>query len=202
VREQSEVDVTSLRKEPPSQRYCLVDTQIGAIGLAWSADGLTRLQLPEADCEATERRLKAELGRGEASDPPASIRRVVAALRRYCAGDVVDFAPAVLDLAGISCFAMKVYAAARAVPWGRTASYGELARAIAAPGAARAVGRALGHNPVAIIIPCHRILAGGGRIGGFSAFGGTIAKRRLLGLEGVDGGDWAEPPLARLWAAR
>ena len=193
--------MTSLRKGPPSQCYRLVDTDIGAIGLAWSVDGLTRLQLPEADCEATERRLKALLGRAEASDPPALIRRVAEALRRYCAGDVVDFAPVVLDLAGVSSFAKRVYAAARAIPWGRTASYGELARAIEAPGAARAVGRALGHNPVAIIIPCHRILAGGGRIGGFSAFGGTIAKRRLLGLEGV-GEDEAGPPLARLWAAR
>ena len=193
--------MTSLRKGPPSQCYRLVDTDIGAIGLAWSVDGLTRLQLPEADCGETERRLKALLGRGEASDPPALIRRVVGALRRYCAGDAVDFAPVVLDLAGVSSFAKRVYAAARAIPWGRTASYGELARAIEAPGAARAVGRALGHNPVAIIIPCHRILAGGGRIGGFSAFGGTIAKRRLLGLEGV-GEDEAGPPLARLWAAR
>jgi len=197
--DQSEMDVTSMLKGLPSQRYCLIDTDIGAIGLAWSAEGVTRLQLPQADSKATERRLKALLGQAEASDPPASIRRLVGALRRYCAGGVVDFAPVVLDLAGVSAFANRVYAGARAIPWGRTASYGELARAIEAPGAARAVGRALGHNPVAIIIPCHRILAGGGKIGGFSAFGGTLAKRRLLGLEGV-GGDWAEPPLARLWA--
>jgi len=195
------MDVTEMHMGMASQRFCLVDTDIGAIGLAWSAEGLTRLQLPEADCHATERRLKTLLGRAEASDPPDSIRRLVGALRRYCAGGVVDFAPVVLDLAGISSFAKRVYAAARAIPWGRTASYGELACAIEAPGAARAVGRALGHNPVAIIIPCHRILAGGGRIGGFSAFGGTIAKRRLLGLEGV-GEDEAGPPLARLWAAR
>jgi methylated-DNA-[protein]-cysteine S-methyltransferase len=182
----------------PSPRYCLVDTDIGAIGLAWSERGLTRLQLPEADCEATERRLQTLLGRAQANHPPASIRRLGGALQRYCAGGVVDFAAVVLDLAGVGSFAQRVYAAARAIPWGRTASYGELARAIQAPGAARAVGRALGHNPVAIIIPCHRVLAGGGRIGGFSAFGGTIAKRRLLGLEGV-GGE-AEPPLARLWS--
>jgi methylated-DNA-[protein]-cysteine S-methyltransferase len=195
------MDVTSMREGLPSQRYCLVDTDIGAIGLAWSTEGLTRLQLPEADCQATERRLKTLLGRAEASDPPASMRRLVGALRRYCAGGLVDFAPVVLDLTGVSSFGKRVYTAARAIPWGRTASYGELARAIEAPGAARAVGRALGHNPVAIIIPCHRILAGGGKLGGFSAFGGTIAKRRLLALEGVSG-DCTAPPLARLWAAR
>ena len=185
----------------PSPRYCLVDTDIGTIGLAWSEKGLTRLQLPEADAEATKQRLQRLLGRAQASDPPATIRLLVGALQRYCTGVVVDFAAVVVDLDGVSSFAQRVYAAARAIPWGRTASYGELARAINAPGAARPVGRALGHNPVAIIIPCHRVLAGGGRIGGFSAFGGTSAKRRLLGLEGV-GEDEAGPPLARLWAAR
>jgi methylated-DNA-[protein]-cysteine S-methyltransferase len=198
VCDQSEKHVTSMFEAPPSPRYCLVDSDIGAIGLAWSEKGVTRLQLPEADCAATERRLQRLLGRAQASDPPASVRRLVGTLQRYCAGGVVDFATVVLDLAGVSGFAQRVYAAARTIPWGRTASYGELARAMNAPGAARAVGRALGHNPVAIIIPCHRVLAGGGRIGGFSAFGGTSAKRRLLGLEGV-GGE-TEPPLVRLWS--
>ena len=172
-----------MHKGMPSQRFCLVDTDIGAIGLAWSAEGLTRLQLPEADCQATERRLTTLLGRAEASDPPDSIRRLVGALRRYCAGGVVDFAPVVLDLAGISSFAKRVYAAARAIPWGRTASYGELALAIEAPGAARAVGGALGHNPIAIIIPCHRVIGSDGSLTGFG--GGLDRKRWLLNHEGA-----------------
>ena len=85
----------------------------------------------------------------------------------------------------IEPFESGVYAAARAIPWGQTVSYGELARQTSSPGAARAVGQALSRNPVPIIIPCHRILAKGNRIGGFSAHGGTFAKERLLALEGV-----------------
>ena len=82
-------------------------------------------------------------------------------------------------------FYVEIYAAARRVGWGETATYGELARQAGAPGAARAVGQAMARNPVAVIIPCHRILASGNKVGGFSAFGGAVSKQRLLGLEGV-----------------
>jgi methylated-DNA-[protein]-cysteine S-methyltransferase len=95
-----------------------------------------------------------------------------------------------LDLTGVSPFHAQVYDAARAIAWGQTASYGELARRVGAPGAARAVGQAMGRNPVPIIIPCHRVLASGHKLGGFSAFGGAGTKQRLLALEGVSlGGD-------------
>ncbi|MEO6028063.1 MAG: methylated-DNA--[protein]-cysteine S-methyltransferase [Candidatus Binatia bacterium] len=90
-----------------------------------------------------------------------------------------------VDLAGVSPFQRRVLAAARRVPAGRVVSYGELARRIGRPGAGRAVGQALGHNPIPIIIPCHRIVAGGGGLGGY--VGGAKAKRTLLALEGVQG---------------
>ncbi|MBI3707329.1 MAG: MGMT family protein, partial [Proteobacteria bacterium] len=90
-----------------------------------------------------------------------------------------------IDLVEVGPFHRRVYAAARSIGWGHTASYGELARQAGSLGAARAVGHALSRNPIAIIIPCHRILASGGKIGGFSAHGGTFAKVRLLSLEGV-----------------
>jgi methylated-DNA-[protein]-cysteine S-methyltransferase len=185
-------------QETPStwRRYALVETEIGEIGLAWSAVGLSVLQLPEADRRATERCLRSALGHAETADPPAPIRRAIRALQRYCRGLEVDFAPLTLDLAGIPVFRRKVYDAARAIGWGRTASYGELAQRIGQPGAARAVGRALGQNHLPIIIPCHRILAGGGRIGGFSAYGGETTKRRLLELEGIAPGDACKAPLS------
>lgn len=111
----------------------------------------------------------------------------------------LDFSAVAVDLAGLPGFRRRVYEAARAVAWGRTASYGELARSVGQHGAARAVGRALGQNPLPIIIPCHRILASDGGIGGFSAYGGTATKRRLLELEGLWG---ALPQLPGLADAR
>jgi methylated-DNA-[protein]-cysteine S-methyltransferase len=164
--------------------YCLFDTAIGPCGMAWSPRGLTRLQLPEADRGATERRLRTRAARAGAA-VPAAIDRVIADLKSYLTGRNVDFDAVAVDLPRIAPFEAKVYAAARAIPWGQTLSYGELARQISSPEAAREVGRALARNPVPIVIPCHRILAKGHRIGGFSAPGGTRTKERLLMLEGA-----------------
>src|SRR5262249_55966531 len=112
----------------------------------------------------------------------------------------VDFASVAVDLRGVGGFRRKVYEAARSIGWGQTASYGELARRMGAPRAARAVGQALGANSIPIIIPCHRIVASGGGIGGFSAFGGKRGKQRLLALEGVRLGE--ESPLLAGFCAR
>jgi methylated-DNA-[protein]-cysteine S-methyltransferase len=164
--------------------YCLFDTAIGPCGVAWSERGLTRLQLPESDRSATEKRLRAR--DAEASQAaPAAIDQLIVDIQTYMTGRRVDFAFVAIDLTNVGPFENKVYEAARAVPWGKTVSYGELARQTGSPGAARAVGQALGRNPVPVIIPCHRILAKNHRIGGFSAHGGPFTKERLLALEGV-----------------
>jgi methylated-DNA-[protein]-cysteine S-methyltransferase len=97
----------------------------------------------------------------------------------------VDFSTVALDLSDVPPFFRKIYGTARNVGWGETTTYGVLARQVGVPGAARAVGQSMARNPVAIIIPCHRVLASGNRVGGFSAFGGTFAKAHLLALEGV-----------------
>lgn len=107
------------------------------------------------------------------------------ALQRYLAGTREDFSDIAVDLAGIGPFHAKVYAALRTVGWGEVTSYGALARAVGEPDAARAIGQAMGQNPVPVVIPCHRVLAAGGKVGGFSAPGGAATKRRLLALEGV-----------------
>jgi methylated-DNA-[protein]-cysteine S-methyltransferase len=181
---------------PARAHYCLFDTAIGACGIAWSERGLTRLQLPESDRSATERRVSANAAGPSQATPPA-IDEVIRHVQRFMTGQSVDFAAVVIDLTDAGLFERKVYAAARCVRWGQTVSYGELARQIGSPGAARAVGQALGRNPVPIIIPCHRVLAIGHRIGGFSAHGGPVAKERLLALEGVSV-DAGTPPLPGL----
>jgi methylated-DNA-[protein]-cysteine S-methyltransferase len=164
--------------------YCVFDTAIGPCGVAWSEHGLRRLQLPESDRAATERRLSASAASATGA-APAEIDQLIADIRDYMTGHSVDFAAVAIDLTDVEPFEAKVYAAARAVAWGQTVSYGELARRTGSPGAARAVGRALARNPVPVVVPCHRILAKGHRIGGFSAPGGTFTKERLLALEGV-----------------
>jgi methylated-DNA-[protein]-cysteine S-methyltransferase len=174
------------------QRYCVFDTPIGPCGVAWSERGLTRLRLPEASRSAIEKRL-AHTAR--ADDPPPRIAQVIADVQRYLTGQRVDFASVALDFTDVVPFHRQVYEAARQVCWGRTASYGDLARQIGSPGEAREVGQALSRNPVTIIVPCHRILTSGGRIGGFSAHGGTSTKQRLLSLEGVRVGVDPDAPL-------
>ncbi|MFI5012498.1 MAG: methylated-DNA--[protein]-cysteine S-methyltransferase [Hyphomicrobiales bacterium] len=170
---------------PLGQHYRLFDTAIGPCGIAWSEHGLTRLQLPQSDRAATERRLTGRSGSAAAEEVPPPAREAIAKVQRHLGGERSDFAGIVLDLEGVSPFDRKVYEAARSVAWGRTLGYGELASLAGFPGEAREVGQALGRNPIAIIIPCHRILAKGKKIGGFSAYGGTLTKEHLLSLEGV-----------------
>jgi methylated-DNA-[protein]-cysteine S-methyltransferase len=180
------------------EHYCLFETAIGACGVAWSDRGVTRLQLPERSRSATERRLRGRGANASAGVPPAAVSATIRLLERYFAGEQVDLSGVALDLSGVSPFHRKIYDAARALAWGKTATYGELAQQAGARDATRAVGQAMGKNPVPIIIPCHRVLAAGGKIGGFSAHGGTSTKQRLLTLEGVHLGhstfrclDWA-----------
>jgi methylated-DNA-[protein]-cysteine S-methyltransferase len=168
---------------PPKARYRLFETPLGPCGIAWTEHGVARLQLPEADRGVTERRLRKTASPGESAPP--DIEQLIADVHWYLSGRSTDFAAAALDLACVGAFEQKVYALVRAVGWGQTASYGEIAQQIGAPHAARAVGQALSRNPIPIIIPCHRILAKGHRIGGFSAYGGRLTKERLLALEGV-----------------
>jgi methylated-DNA-[protein]-cysteine S-methyltransferase len=163
--------------------YVLFDSDIGVCGVAWSEQGLTRLQLPEADRNATEKRLSAGGKRVRAQAPSAAIDAVVASVQRYMSGQHVDFDALALDLDGIEPFNRSIYETARRIGWGETATYGELAERAGVPGMAREVGRALSRNPLPIIVPCHRILAKGDRLHGFSAYGGIVTKERLLVLE-------------------
>jgi methylated-DNA-[protein]-cysteine S-methyltransferase len=167
----------------PSAHYVLFDAAIGKCGVAWSKCGLTRLQLPEQDRAATERRLNR--GGATPAEPPPEIWALIEELQKYFTGERTEFVGAILDPSGATPFDQLVYAATRSLSWGETASYGEIARRIDDAGTARAVGQALARNPIPIIVPCHRVLGRGHWIGGFSAYGGIATKERLLELEGA-----------------
>lgn len=184
--------------EPSSTRtilpveYCLFDTPIGYCGIAWIGSGwagdlprVARLQLPEETLEATASRIAHGSSDSPPSEPPPLLGELIAKIQAHLQGDMQDFLEVRMDLTGVEWFAREVYRATRAIPPGRTSSYGALARSIGQPGAARAVGRALGWNPLPLIIPCHRVLGANGRPGGFSAHGGLETKERLLAIEGV-----------------
>ena len=174
-------------------RYCLFDTAFGPCGIAWNERGVVRLQLPESDRAATERRLKARSG-GVPAEPTTRMMEAIAEIQRYMRGTRVDFTAVPLDVVVDEPFRQGVYEALRLVPWGETVTYGELARRVGAAGQAREVGQVMGRNPVPVIVPCHRVLAAGNKAGGFSAYGGTFTKERLLALEGVTIGVEADAP--------
>ena len=166
-----------------TSRYTLFDTDFGTCGIVWTPRGVSGFNFPEASPTDTEARLRRI---AEPADVvPDEIDEAIVLLQRYFSGDPVDLSGIRVDFTGVSDFHRQVYEAARKLGWGETVTYGELARRVGDPAAARAVGHALGRNPVAIVVPCHRILAAGNKIGGFSAFGGVGSKQRLLTMEGV-----------------
>jgi methylated-DNA-[protein]-cysteine S-methyltransferase len=172
-----------------SHRYHIFETAGGWCGIAWNGVGITRFQLPASNANATERNLLRRLPGALPSTPADAVLTAVGAVRKYFAGEKIDFSDLDLDLNDQESFFKQVYAAARRVRWGQTTTYGALAKELGAgPEAARDVGQAMAKNPVALIIPCHRVLAAGGKVGGFSAPGGSASKIRMLELEGVQVG--------------
>jgi methylated-DNA-[protein]-cysteine S-methyltransferase len=183
----------------------LFDTAIGECGVAWNARGLVGVQLPEKDRGQTELRLAVKCRSTHAADVPPWVQSVISDIQRYLGGQPVDFSAVTVDLGDIDDFRQKLYAALRSIGLGRTVTYGELAKQLGLTGweGARDVGEAMGKNPLPIVIPCHRVLAAGGKPGGFSAYGGTGTKQKLLALEGVslgkdDKGQDAPPRLPGL----
>lgn len=175
--------------------YAIVDTVIGPCGIAWSDNRITRFRLPERDAAVTEARLRRRTGAEQPSVPPPAVARAIENLRRYFFGERMLFDEVEIALPRVADFHQRVYAEARALRWGETATYGEIAKRAGEPQGAQAVGQAMGSNPLPIIIPCHRVLAAGGKLGGFSAYGGVMTKQKLLAMEGIhfDGGQPSLP---------
>ena len=165
--------------------FALFDTAIGRCGIAWNDRGIARIMLPEASDDATRHRLTRDApASAEAATPPA-VAAAIALIVSHVRGEPAALETIVLDLDGVPAFHRQVYEAARQIPCGQTVSYGELARALGKPGAARAIGQAMGANPFPIVVPCHRVLAANRATGGFSAHGGVETKAKLLAAEGV-----------------
>ncbi len=165
--------------------FTIFDTGIGACGLAWGPRGIIAVQLPEATREKTRTRLLRRHPNAIDRTPPPHIAEVIQALTAHLAGESVSLSDIRVDLSGEPDFRRRVYAVARAIPRGATLTYGAVAEQLGDPLLAQAVGQALGKNPVPLIIPCHRVLAAGGKLGGFSGGAGTATKKAILLLEGA-----------------
>jgi methylated-DNA-[protein]-cysteine S-methyltransferase len=179
--------------EDPSEGCTLFDTAIGRCGIAWNAQAITAFQLPEPSDAATLRRLGRGMPQGARAAPPAWVEGVIARIVALLDGENVDLRDVPLDWQSTPPFHRRVYELSREILAGQTRTYGELAVELGDPNASRAVGQALGANPFAVIVPCHRILAAGGRSGGFSATGGVTTKLRILLIERAQFG--SEPGL-------
>jgi methylated-DNA-[protein]-cysteine S-methyltransferase len=163
--------------------FALFDTAVGRCAVAWSERGILGVQLPESSEHQTLARMLKRFPRARETQPTADIQSAIDGIAALLRGEPSDLPAIALDLAGVPVFNRRVYEVARTIPPGATLTYGDIAARLGTPGSARAVGQALGRNPFPIIVPCHRVVAAGGKIGGFSAKGGTATKLRLLSLE-------------------
>lgn len=169
-----------------AQHYRTFETASGFCGIAWNDVGMTRFQLPTGSAEAAKRALLRRLPGAEPGASTAEMADAVAAAKRYFEGERTDFSDVKLDLGDQDAFFQQVYVAVRQVGWGHTTTYGTVAKELGTgPESAHDIGQAMARNPVPLIIPCHRVLAAGGKVGGFSAPGGAAAKLHMLELEGV-----------------
>lgn len=169
--------------------FALFSTPIGTCAILWGKRGITGLHLPQTDERATLERVLRRFPEAMETRPPPGIDLAIRDILRLLRGEAADLSRISLDMTGVPEFNQQVYEIARAIAPGQTLTYGEIAARLGDPGAARAVGAALGANPFAIIVPCHRVLAANGKAGGFSATGGVTTKLRILSIERAKTGD-------------
>lgn len=162
------------------------ETAAGFAAIGWGPAGIVSFRLPDSHAQAVERALLRRRPDSTAAVPPAAIAEVVTAAKRYFAGERVDFDGVAVDLGDQSPLFERIYALVRKLGWAETTTYGAVAKELGEGSeVARIVGEAMARNPVPLIVPCHRVTAAGGKIGGFSAPGGSVSKARMLELEGV-----------------
>jgi methylated-DNA-[protein]-cysteine S-methyltransferase len=172
----------------PDLEFALFDTAIGCCGIVWNARGLAGVQLPEASEAATRARVVKRFRSAQEATPPPQIKLAMDGIMALLRGEPRDLTGVKIDDAGTPEFSARVYAIARKIPPGKTMTYGEIAERLGDKLLAREVGTALGQNPCPIVMPCHRVLAAGGKTGGFSASGGVMTKLKLLTIEGAQPG--------------
>jgi methylated-DNA-[protein]-cysteine S-methyltransferase len=166
--------------------FTLFDTPIGSCSLVWNGEKIVGLRLPEASPAATRTRITRRWpGAEDQPTPPAAMQAVIDRVLKLLAGEPVDLSDVPLDFGASPDFHKRAYEIARTIPPGQTMTYGEIAKRLGEPHESREVGQAMGKNPIAIIMPCHRVLGADGKMGGFSANGGVATKRRILEIEGA-----------------
>ncbi|HZZ72571.1 MAG TPA: methylated-DNA--[protein]-cysteine S-methyltransferase [Pirellulales bacterium] len=175
--------VREVHSMPQHTSFCVFSTALGWMAAAGRDGIVSRLSIGHRSLLAAQRAIDVDLplDAREANWHPELKRRLCA----FAAGARDDFRDIQIDISYGTALQRRMLADCRRIDFGQTLSYGELAERAGAPGAARAAGSCLAKNRVAIIIPCHRVIASGGRIGGFTAGGGVAFKRRLLALEGA-----------------
>lgn len=162
--------------------YTLFETSIGLCGLAWNRHGVIGFQLPEDDAPKTRSRIAKRFPGSIETPPPPDIQHIIADVTALLRGEARDLSAVPLNMDSVSDFDRRVYEVARSIPPGRVLTYGEVAARLGIDNA-RAIGQSLGRNPFAVIVPCHRVVAADGKLGGFSANGGATTKRLLLAIE-------------------
>ena len=167
----------------PAAGFALFDTAVGDCAVSWNPFGLTGVWLPDTSSDRLRARLRRRHPRSQEVVPHGAVAAAVAAMTRLLLGERLDLLEVQLDESSLGPFDRSVYAAARAIAPGRVVTYAMLAARVGGMACARAVGQSLGRNPFPIVVPCHRIVAANGHLGGFSAPGGAATKRRLLEIE-------------------
>lgn len=167
------------------QGFTIFDTAIGRCAIAWGEAGVIGVRLPERSDDAMRHWIGRRHPDARETDPPPAIEAAIGDIRRLMDGQKQDLSAIALDMSDVPDFEQRVYAETLSIPPGETLTYGDIATRLGDVGLSRAVGQALGRNPFPIIVPCHRVLAAGGKSGGFSAPGGVDTKRRMLEIEGA-----------------
>jgi methylated-DNA-[protein]-cysteine S-methyltransferase len=165
--------------------FTLFDTAIGRCGIAWADRGIISVQLPQPDEAQTRVRIRQRHGGIVEAAPPAAVQQAIDGIVNLLEGQPADLSAVDLDLSDSPEFNRNVYAIARTIPPGQTLTYGDIARQLGGVELSRSVGTALGQNPCPVVVPCHRVLAAGGKPGGFSANGGVVTKLKMLAIEGA-----------------
>jgi methylated-DNA-[protein]-cysteine S-methyltransferase len=164
-------------KDPPVVGTWVVRSPLASLLVRASSRGVTEIRF------ASESVVDCEERRQPDRDALPWMPDLLDTLEAYLAGEIVSFEQFPVDLRGQPEFRRRVQEACRKIPYGRTLTYAKLAAKVGHPGAGRAVGSAMSHNPAAILIPCHRVLRSDGSLGGYSAPGGTSLKQKLLDME-------------------
>ena len=165
--------------------FAIFDSAIGRCGIVWGERGINAVQLPMGSEDKTRGRIRQRYGDLVESAPPLDVQRAIDGMVELLAGKPNDLRDVELDLEGVPEFNRGVYDIARSIPPGKTMTYGDIAKKLGGVELSRDVGQALGRNPCPIVVPCHRVLAAGGKPGGFSANGGVTTKLKMLAIEGA-----------------